>query len=84
MSMRFIATIHAAPMLPESDREDGNPENVTHIKCASCYRSGGATAGKTIVIAECKAFWPEMVGTMNNQHARDLSDISRCPDTLVP
>jgi hypothetical protein len=58
----------ADPVSPETDGQNGDPENVSHIE--GPYRDGAARAiaRYAVVIAKGHPLWPEMVGAVNQEH----------------
>jgi hypothetical protein len=59
---------HANPALPETQRQNGNPENVDHIECPHLRRPPPFFAGQAVVIPKRQSPRAEMVNSRNNVH----------------
>src|SRR5712691_3505259 len=73
--MWLMATRGTYPAFPKPDWQQGNPKDVPHVERPHLHGPARLPARKAVVVAKCKAFWPEMVGAMNYEHVS--------PDSLL-
>jgi hypothetical protein len=58
----------AFPMFPKANRQERNPEYVTHIECPDCNGSPLRLAAQAIIIAKRDPLGPEMVDAVDDEH----------------
>ena len=64
-----IAVAHAAlPVLPETNRQNRDPEDVPDLESANRDGSAGRLAAETIVVAKANLLRPEMVCAIDDEH----------------
>jgi hypothetical protein len=55
-------------MLPQTDGQNRNPENVPNIESPNCHSPACLPACKAVVVAKSDSLGPEVVGAVNNEH----------------
>ncbi len=68
LNLRLFATTRADPFFLETERYEGNPENVDGVKRTNLYGTAGSLAGETIVVAKRNALLMEMIYAVDNEH----------------
>jgi len=53
-------------MLPQTDGQNRNPENVPYIESPNRHSPACLAACKAVVVAKSDSLGPEVVGTVNN------------------
>lgn len=64
-------------MPPETDGQDGDPEDVSDIEGAYGDGAARAVARHAVVIAKGHPLWPEMVGAVNQKHGDSSKNVQR-------
>ena len=68
--MRLAPALAALPVLPEADRDEWDPEDMSHVKGANRDGAPWCLARNAVVIAKGNSLRPEMVNAANDEHDR--------------
>jgi hypothetical protein len=66
--MRLAPALAALPVLPEADRDEWDPEDMSHVKGANGDGAPWRLARDAVVIAKRNSLRPEMVSAANDEH----------------
>ena len=73
-----ISIAYAAnPVPPETDGQNGNPEDVSDVEGANRDGAPRSIARHAVVIAKGDPLWPEMVGAVNQEHGDSPKNVQR-------
>ena len=74
--VRVAFADRAFPTFPESQRQDGNTEDVYYIECPNPDGHALRGAGEAIIVPKLNSFRTPVVDTVNNDHDSASEELS--------